>query len=509
MQKTNKTYDINLTINTENILEKNCMVRTLNYFIDNLKIRKDLSNLYKKGRNPAVEPITMLKLIVYAYIKGIYSSRKIEDACKRNLDFIWLLKNLKPPTRNTICRFIKKVSPLMKKILSKFVDYLSSIGEINFENIFIDGTKIEAYANKYSFVWRKSIEKSKEKLQEKIKNHFLLYGVSVNDDYLYCLLILQKYLKEMISNEAIKFVYGKGKRKSPVQREYEIITEYIEKLERYCTYEKILGKRNSFSKTDTEATFMRMKEDHMLNGQLKPAYNIQIGVASGYIVNFMASQERTDVNTLIPFLEDTSKYHKYKNIIADAGYESLENYRYLKENDYKSYIKPNNYEIRKKRNYKTKVSNIDNMTYSPKDNKYICANNVTLSYKYTGKRKNKSSFEYIVDIYEAEDCSNCEFKSLCKKTNRNKTIQVNKEFQLMRKISNENIKSEYGIKLRTNRSIQVEGVFALIKESRKFRRFSYRGLKNVETQFLLISLAHNMINYISKRDTGRLKKHLF
>ena len=108
MQKTNKTYDINLTINTENILEKNCIVRTLNYFIDNLKIRKDLSNLYKKGRNPVVEPLTMLKIIVYAYIKGIYSSRKIEDACKRNLDFIWLLKNLKPPTRNTICRFIKK-----------------------------------------------------------------------------------------------------------------------------------------------------------------------------------------------------------------------------------------------------------------------------------------------------------------------------------------------------------------------------------------------------------------
>ena len=149
------------------------------------------------------------------------------------------------------------------------------------------------------------------------------------------------------------------------------------------------------------------------------------------------------------------------------------------------------------------------MTYNHKDNKYICANNVTLNYKYTGTRRNKSGFEYTVDIYEAEDCSNCEFKLLCKKTNRNKMIQVNKEFQLMRKISNKNIKSEYGIKLRTNRSIQVEGIFALIKESRKFRRFSYRGLKNVETQFLLISLAHNMINYISKRDTGRLKKHLF
>lgn len=92
-----------------------------------------------------------------------------------------------------------------------------------------------------------------------------------------------------------------------------------------------------------------MKENHMLNGQLKPAYNIQIGVASRYIVNFMASQERTDVNTLIPSLEDTSKYHKYKNIVANAGYESLKNYRYLNKNGYKSYIKPSNYEIRKKK----------------------------------------------------------------------------------------------------------------------------------------------------------------
>ena len=165
---------------------------------------------------------------------------------------------------------------------------------------------------------------------------------------------LPSYLKETAkkavqdqAEEGIVFVHGTGRRKNHLQKSIEILETYISKLKEYSKKLYVCGERNSYSKTDPDATFMRMKEDAMLNGQLKPAYNLQHGVDSEYITWLDISPRPTDSRTLIPFLKEMEAYlsFKYQEIVADAGYESEENYLFLKGNGQLSYIKPQNYEI--------------------------------------------------------------------------------------------------------------------------------------------------------------------
>ena len=217
------------------------------------------------------------------------------------------------------------------------------MGEIKFENIFIDSIKIQANANRYSFVWKKSIDKFEYKLQEKtskllnsISNEFKISYTNDNDKI--SISEAKEVLEQLNSlktKEGIEFVFGKGKRKSKLQKFTEQLLQFIDKQSKYDQYNSIFNLLNSFSKTDHDATFMHMKEDHMKNGQLKAAYNMQIGVEGKYIVGVDISSERADQLTFIPFLEklETGLGVLYESVIEDAGYESEENYTHLEKNN--------------------------------------------------------------------------------------------------------------------------------------------------------------------------------
>ena len=217
----------------------------------------------------------------------IYSSRELEKACQCDINFIWLLQGQKAPDHNTIARFIsERLVNCLRDLFNQLIIYLGENNEIHYKNLFVDGTKIEANANKYTFLWKKTTDKFENKLQERIKDtlkHLKDYlGIESNIDndkitvnFIYK--ILNKLETIKIENE-IEFVHGKGKRKSKLQKYFESLEEFIEKQSKYDEYNSIFDGRNSFSKTNKDATFMHMKEDHMKNGQLKPVYNIQIGV---------------------------------------------------------------------------------------------------------------------------------------------------------------------------------------------------------------------------------------
>jgi len=312
-------------------------------------------------------PETLFRIVAYGYMEGIYSSRKLEKACKRDINFRWLLQGQKEPSHNTIARFrSKRLEECVEDLFSQFIIELEKRNEIEFENLFVDGTKIEANANRYSFVWKKATDKFEEKLQNKTHeillniNSELDLSLSVPDEKIsieYALAVKDK-LTEIKEKEGLDFVYGKGKRKSKLQKYTELINDFIEKQSKYDEYNKIFNGRNSFSKTDHDATFMHMKEDHMKNGQLKPAYNVQIGVEGEYIVGIDISSERSDQLTFIPFLDKLEKNlnKKYKSITADAGYESEENYTYLENNNQKAFIKPQIYEKSKTKKFKNDIS---------------------------------------------------------------------------------------------------------------------------------------------------------
>jgi transposase len=239
---------------------------------------------------------------------------------------------------------------------------------------------------------------------------------------------------------------------------------------------------------------MHMKEDHMRNSQLKPGYNMQIAVEGEYIVGLDISSERSDQLTFIPFLEKLNENlpQKITNIVADAGYESEENYVYLEENNQNAFIKPQTYEVTKKRTFKKDISKRENMAYDEKEDEYTCHDNRKLKVTVKKTRKSKSGYEADVTVYECENCDGCQYKLKCTKAKGNKRLEVSKKFVERRLTSYKNITTLKGIMLRTNRSIQVEGAFGVIKEDHGFRRFLTRGKKNVKIEFTLLCFGYNV-----------------
>jgi transposase len=253
--------------------------------------------------------------------------------------------------------------------------------------------------------------------------------------------------------------------------------------------------RNSFSKTDTDATFMRMKDDHMKNGQLKPAYNLQLAVSGEYIVGVDISNERSDHQTLIPLLNRMKKGmngKQFETVAADAGYESEENYKVLKSRNQAAYIKPQNYEQSKTRKYKTNAYLRENMPYDSETDTYTCPAGNLFTYSYTSKRKSTSGFESQITHYECHACQNCPQKSHCTRAKGNRKISVSKDFIALRQASRDRITSEHGKVLRLNRSIQSEGAFGVLKQDYGFKRFSRRGTTNVFTETILHAIAFNI-----------------
>jgi transposase len=245
---------------------------------------------------------------------------------------------------------------------------------------------------------------------------------------------------------------------------------------------------------------MRMKDDHMMNGQLKPAYNLQLAVEGEYIVGLDISSERSDMATLIPLLErmERNSGKKHENVTTDAGYESEENYKILKSRNQTAYIKPANYERSKKRKYKTNAYLRENMPYDSVTDTYTCPQGKIFSYIYTTKRKSSSGFESTITIYECQGCADCPQKKLCTRAKGNRRIHVSKDFIALRKESLARITSDKGKVLRLNRSIQSEGAFGVLKQDYGFKRFLRRGATNVFTEATIFAIAYNINKFHGK-----------
>ena len=257
---------------------------------------------------------------------------------------------------------------------------------------------------------------------------------------------------------------------------------------------------------------MRMKEDHMRNGQLKPAYNVQIGVESEYIVGVGLFSNPTDTTTLIPFLERLQKNigRKYLNIIADAGYASEENYTYLEENEQNAYIKPADYEIKKTRKYKRNIYRVENLSYDEIGDYFTCPNGKRLNHAYDSKSKTKNDYEIIKSYYICESCEGCPHRDKCYKGKyENRKVSFSKTMARQKAEATERITADEGNILRQNRSIQVEGAFGVLKQDRDFRRFLTRGKTKTETQFLLLAFAFNIKKLWNRTIDGRLGLSLF
>ena len=516
-------YQLKIPLETEILIPEDDPVRLLDAICERMDY-EELYAAYSEEGRPGYSPRILFKVMVYANMRKIYSTRGIEQNCRENIKFMYLLEGQAVPDHNTIGRFRKhRLGEAMGGLFRQLVELLEQVGEIDLGTVFIDGTKIEAQANRYTFVWKKGVEKRMSKLIEKMAEEWPklrerngIHKASPEKIQTHHVKKLLKQLKKLAKEQKLVFVYGKGKRKQPLQRDIETVSEWLRRLKEYQNSLHICGERGSYSKTDKDATFMHVKEDHMKNGQLKPCYNVNVATASEYVIGSYLSADCTDTNTLIPFLKQLP-LNKIHRLVADAGYESEENYTFfegLPHTD--AYIKPANHEQKKKRKYRTDPGRRENMTYCAEKDEYTCVQGKRLKLTEVKNQKTKTGFRTETSIYRCEDCQGCPCKDKCirkgtsKKplAERTKSLYVNKNFLRQRDIMEQRISSDEGCLLRVNRSIQAEGTFAMTKEDMLFRRFLTRGKYNVTVEWLLLCFAYNVLKLDHKAKTGRLGTHL-
>jgi len=473
-------------------------VRVVNQIINEINL-DPLFKKYKTVGCTSYHPRLLLKVLVYGYLCNIYSSRKIEAAIKENIYFMWLA-GMEQPDHNTINRFrTDRLKGVIKKVFSQVVLLMAGSGHVDLQKVYTDGTKIESKANRYTFVWGKRIKKSKEKIAEQLEE---LWN--------YTQQVAAEELKDTTPTsfdktdpeEVRKTIeqIDQALKDKPVDKEIKQKIKYAkknwpEKLEQYKKDQEILGKRNSYSKTDPDATFMRMKEDHMQNGQLKPAYNTQISTSNQIITNYTIHQNPTDTMTLKPHLE--SFKHEYgflpRELTADAGYGSEENYEYLEQNKVEAFVKYNYFdkEQHPKSNAKP-MSHTDNLYYNQQQDCYYCPIGQRMNFIGNTIEATEAGYKRTLSRYQAQNCCGCPLRGTCHKSKSNRIIEVSHRLNELKAKARDRLLSEAGIAHRCRRSVDVEPVFGILKQNKGFRRFLTAGLDKVSIEFGLLAMAHNL-----------------
>ncbi len=490
-----------------NIFEKipsNHPVRLVDSVVDQLDI-SEIIKKYKGGGCSAYHPRMMIKVLFYSYLSNVFSCRKIAKALGENIHFMFIANNSTPDFR-TINDFRGKIlKDSIQNLFAEVVKMLVEMGYVSLDVQYIDGTKIESTANRYTFVWKGSVEKYKQKLETKINSVLSDIEKSIqfdNQD------INKEELPKSIDSELLKAKLSEinSKLKEPSKKQLKELQklqeEHLPKLEKYEQDLEILGKRNSYSKTDPDATFMRLKDDHMQNGQLKPAYNTQISTENQFITHVSIHQTPGDTTTLPTHLEGFEKtYQKQsKTVVADAGYGSEENYEMLAQKDVEAYVKYNYFHKEQKKALKNDPFRVQNLFYNKEHDFFVCPIGQRMG--KIGETTRKSDNGYVSNItqYQAQRCENCPMRGQCftSKENKNRTIEVSHRLIELRNKAKELLLSEKGLEHRSKRPIEVEAVFGQLKSNNKFNRFTMKGLTKVELEFMLMSIGHNLRKMTAK-----------
>lgn len=460
-------------------------------------IDRYIRNNTSLGGRPGYNYFRLFATILYGFAFGKFTLRELADACKYDLRYIYLMEQ-ETPSYTKFCDFINKVIvPNEEEIFSLINTEIQNETGIDFEDAFIDGTKYEANANKYKFVW-KPIKHHKNlsiKAGNIIKEHDLI--PNFNDE-------------AMVKSSTVAYAltHLNNKRNSLDEKTYitlyKTLLAILDKVMEYEEKEEICGpNRKSYYKTDKDATAMALKADYYsgLGSNMHAAYNIQLLVIKGYVFSYDISQERTDINVFIPTIDRFFRLYGYfpKRICADAGYGSLDNYRYLHKYRIENYVKHQSWEGNK--------SGRNPDCYHLNDDGTITCLNAKKGYEvkldYRHPRKAEAVF------YKVEGCSSCPWSPFCKKYMRRqdedfKIFEVVKELERYKYESEENLCSPKGIEIRVNRSIQVEGAFGITKQDYGYTRARRRGINKVSTEIMLNSLGLNVAKLFRYFETGKL-----
>ena len=507
-----KSYNNNrlfLTIDPNEEISQNDPVRVVDSIVENLDLR-DFRKLYKeKGRCP-YHPKMMLKIILYSYMNNVYSCRKIERQVQRDIHYIWLAAQERPDFV-TINRFRNRVKNEINNIFTQVVLVLAERGFITLDVEYIDGTKIESKANKYTFVWRNTIEKNRAKLQDKIRVLLQQIDEVIAQDKASesetveftpeTVTALIGELYEALSSKPEPTTKEEKKQVRERKKQIKELEKHRDKLNEYDNRLEQMDGRNSMSKTDSDATFMRMKEDAMNNGQTKPGYNLQISAENQFITDFALFPNPTDTLTLIPFFSSfLDRYGHLPSVaVADSGYGSEENYRFMDEAGMQAYVKYNRFHLEQRPRYKPNPFHHDNFHYNADEDYYVCPMGQHMMRIGTAHSKTASGYRSENARYRAQNCNGCPLRCLCYKAKGDRRIiEVNHRLNEYKRKARELLTSEDGLKHRGRRCIESEAVFGQMKFNMAYRRFRHFGKDKVTMDFAFFAIAFNIKKMCSK-----------
>ena len=484
-------------------------VRLVSAVIDNLDI-SGIRRLYKAcGRSP-YHPKMLLKVVLYAYMNNIYSCRKIESSLKRDVHFIWLA-GYEQPDFVTVNRFRNRVKDEINKVFTQLVLLLNAKGLVTLDVEYIDGTKIESKANKYTFVWRKTVERNRARLMEKVKallsqvDDAIAQDKAASDEAVSftpeVLTEICAELRDTLSKEPAPA--DKEGKASARQRRKQVreLEEMAGKLAEYDGRLKTMGGRNSCSKTDPDATFMRMKEDAMNNGQTKPGYNLQIGTENQFITDFGLFPNPGDTLTMRSFLGSfSSRYSRMASeICADSGYGSEENYAFMEANGMEAYVKYNYFHKEQKRDFRNDIFRLENLYYNAEKDYFVCPMGQHMERVGTKHERTEGGYVAVSAVYRAQRCDGCPLRWGCHKRRQGeREMTANHLLLEYRRKARERLTSEKGLEHRSKRPIEPEAVFGQIKYNMQYKRFRHFGKDKVTMDFAFFAMAFNLKKMAAK-----------
>ena len=488
-------------------------VRLVSAVIDSLDI-SGIRRLYKElGRSP-YHPKMLLKVIIYAYMNNIYSCRRIESSLKRDVHFIWLA-GYEQPDFVTVNRFRNRVKDEINKVFTQLVLLLNAKGLVTLEVEYIDGTKIESKANKYTFVWRKTVERNRAKLMEKIKALLSQVDDAIAQDKAAAeeavsftpetLTEIADGLRQSLCGQPAS--NGKEEKEAVRERRKQVrqLEQMAGKLSEYDGHLKNLDGRNSYSKTDHDATFMRMKEDAMNNGQTKPGYNLQIGTENQFITDFGLFPTPGDTGTMPGFLGSFSdRYgHMPKECCADSGYGSEENYSFMEAWGTDAYVKYNYFHKEQKRDFRNDTFRVENLYYNADGDFFVCPMGQHMNRVGTRHNKTERGYRTLNAVYRAQRCEGCPLRWGChRRKEGDREIEVNHRLLEYRRKARERLTSEKGLEHRSKRPIEPEAVFGQMKYNMQYKRFRHFGKDKVTMDFAFFAIAFNIKKMAAKMAKG-------
>lgn len=481
-------------------------VRLISSILEGLDL-SCLRRLYKeRGRSP-YDPKMLLKVVIYAYMNNIYSCRRIEKSLRRDVHFIWLA-GYEQPDFITINRFRNRVKHEINNVFTQLVLLLCAKGLVTLDVEYIDGTKIESKANRYTFVWRKTVEKNRAKLMERIKALLSQVDDAIAQDKAAAeeavsltpetLTEMAAELRRRLSEQPAPTGREEKRAARARRRQAGQIEQMRDRLSEYDSRLETLGGRNSYSKTDPDATFMRMKEDAMNNGQTKPGYNLQIATESQFVTDFGIFHNPTDTLTMIPFLSSfRERYgHLAAEACADSGYGSEENYSFMEENGMEAYVKYNYFHKEQKRAFRNDIFRQESLYYNAGGDYFVCPMGQHMEHmERVGVRHGRTDGGYRTEsvIYRAGNCDGCPLRWGCHRRRQgNREIEVNHRLMEYRRKARERLTSERGLRHRSRRPIEPEAVFGQMKYDMGYKRFRHFGKDKVTMDFAFFAIAFNL-----------------